>query len=188
MQFMLMQAAADAELTNPLIPNIAEMFVAIVAFAILLFVVVKKVAPAFEKIYVQRSKAIEGGLLEAQRAQQQAAALLDEYNSKLAQSRVEAGEIREKAVREGEKILLDFQQKANSESERIIVLAKKKIAAEHQNALNVLRREVADLALVLAGKVVGEVLSDDERANKVVDRFLVDLETADVNSFVKQDK
>jgi F-type H+-transporting ATPase subunit b len=40
-----------------------------------------------------------------------------------------------------------------------------------------LRSEVGVLATQLASKIVGESLDDDARANRVVDRFLADLET-----------
>ena len=39
-----------------------------------------------------------------------------------------------------------------------------------------LRTEVGTLATQLASKIVGESLNDDERSNRVVDRFLADLE------------
>ena len=42
--------------------------------------------------------------------------------------------------------------------------------------MNSLRTEVGTLATSLAGKIVGEALNDDARSNRVVDRFLADLE------------
>ena len=48
------------------------------------------------------------------------------------------------------------------------------LAAEQ---LGSLRSEVGTLATTLAGRIVGEALTDDERAARVVDRFLADLET-----------
>ena len=48
--------------------------------------------------------------------------------------------------------------------------------AERQQAIASLRAEVGTLATELAGRIVGESLEDDERSNRVVDRFLVDLE------------
>jgi len=41
-----------------------------------------------------------------------------------------------------------------------------------------LQREVGAIALDLAGKIVGEVLTDDARARAAVDRFIADLERA----------
>ena len=43
-------------------------------------------------------------------------------------------------------------------------------------ALTSLRLEVGTLATSLAGRIVGETLEDDDRATRVVDRFLADLE------------
>ncbi len=40
-----------------------------------------------------------------------------------------------------------------------------------------LRSEVGTLALDLAGGVIGETLTDDQKAQAVVDRFLAELET-----------
>ena len=42
-----------------------------------------------------------------------------------------------------------------------------------------LRAEVGTLATQLAGRVVGESLEDDARAQRVVERFLADLESGD---------
>ena len=42
-----------------------------------------------------------------------------------------------------------------------------------------LRSEVGTLALDLAGGVIGETLSDDKRAQSVVDRFLAELEESE---------
>jgi F-type H+-transporting ATPase subunit b len=57
--------------------------------------------------------------------------------------------------------------------------AQVQIEAERQAALVSLRAEVGTLALSLASNIIGETLSDDKRANAVVDRFLVDLEASE---------
>jgi F-type H+-transporting ATPase subunit b len=41
---------------------------------------------------------------------------------------------------------------------------------------------VGTLATELAGRIVGESLQDDDRANRVVDRFLADLEAQPTGS------
>ena len=41
-----------------------------------------------------------------------------------------------------------------------------------------LQREVGQLAVELAGRIVGEVLADDAKARAAVDRFIADLERA----------
>ena len=167
---------AAEEGANPLFPNVWEMLITGIGFLILLFLVVKFVVPAFERVYRERTEAIEGGLAKAKAAQAEAAAARDEYNQQLESARLEAQKIREEARLEGEKILADFKDRANAESARITENAHRTIEAERSAAVVSLRNEVVARAPTLAAKIVGESLDDDARSNRVVDRFLADLE------------
>ena len=173
MTAMLLAAEEGA---SPLFPNVWEMLITAIGFVILLFIAIKFIVPAFEKVYRDRTEAIEGGLAKAKAAQAEAKAARDEYNQQLESARLEAQKIREEARNEGEKILADFKDRANVESARITENAHKAIEAERAAAVVSLRDEVGTLATQLASKIVGESLNDDDRANRVVDRFLADLE------------
>ncbi|MCC9173027.1 MULTISPECIES: F0F1 ATP synthase subunit B [unclassified Arthrobacter] len=168
---------AAEEGANPLIPNIWEILVTLLGFAVLMYIVVKFVVPMFEKTYAERTEAIEGGLKKAEAAQAEASAALDEYKQQLIDARTEANRIREEARAEGAQILADLKAKAGAESARIMEQSHVAIEAERQAAVVSLRSEVGTLATELAGKIVGESLADDARAARVVDRFLDDLET-----------
>ncbi|KAD3436345.1 F0F1 ATP synthase subunit B [Arthrobacter zhaoxinii] len=168
---------AAEEGANPLVPNIWEILVTLLGFAVLMYIVVKFVVPMFEKTYAERTEAIEGGLKKAEAAQAEASAALDEYKQQLIDARTEANRIREEARAEGAQILADLKAKAGAESARIMEQSHVAIEAERQAAVVSLRSEVGTLATELASKVVGESLADDARAARVVDRFLADLET-----------
>ncbi|MCC3290572.1 MULTISPECIES: F0F1 ATP synthase subunit B [unclassified Arthrobacter] len=168
---------AAEEGANPLIPNIWEILVTLLGFAVLMYIVVKFVVPMFEKTYAERTEAIEGGLKKAEAAQAEASAALDEYKQQLIDARTEANRIREEARAEGAQILADLKAKAGAESARIMEQSHVAIEAERQAAVVSLRSEVGTLATELAGKIVGESLADDARAARVVDRFLDDLES-----------
>lgn len=167
---------AASEGANPLIPNPWEILVTGISFAILMFIVVKFVVPAFEKTYAARAEAIEGNIAKAEKAQAEASAALDEYKAQLSDARTEANAIREEARAEGAQILADLKAKAAAESARITEQAQVQIAAERQAAVTSLRAEVGTLATELAGRIIGETLEDDARAARVVDRFLGELE------------
>lgn len=169
---------AAAEGANPLIPNIWEILVTLLGFAVLMFIVVKFVVPMFEKTYAERTEAIEGGLAKAEAAQAEASAALDEYKQQLIDARTEANRIREEARSEGAQILADLKAKAAAESARIMEQSQVTIEAERQAAVVSLRAEVGSLATELASKIVGESLADDARSARVVDRFLDELETS----------
>lgn len=164
--------------SSPLAPNGWEILITGIGFLILLWLVIKYIAPTFEKIYQDRKEAIEGGLAKAEKAQAEAAAAREEYSQQLESARLEAQKIREEAREEGEKILAEFKDRANSEAARITENAQKTIEAERAAAMVSLRSEVGGLATQLAGRIVGESPEDDERSHRVVDRFLSDLEAS----------
>jgi F-type H+-transporting ATPase subunit b len=168
--------SAATEGTNPLVPNVWEMGVVLAGFAVLMYIVVKFIVPMFEKTFAERAEAIEGGIAKAEKAQAEASAALEEYKQQLTDARAEANRIREEARAEGAQILADLKEKAAAESARITAQAHTAIQAERQAAVVSLRAEVGSLATTLAGRIVEESLSDDERSRRVVDRFLADLE------------
>lgn len=176
MHNLMILAAAEGESENPLVPNIWEIVVVGVGFIILMFIVVKYVVPMFERTFAERSEAIEGGIAKAEQAQAEASAALQEYKQQLTDARAEANRIREEARAEGAQILADLKERAAAEAARMTEQAHTAIDAERQAAVVSLRSEVGTLATTLAGRIVGESLNDDDRAARVVDRFLAELE------------
>lgn len=169
----LIQATEDA---NPLLPNPWEALVAAIGFAVLFFLVVKVIAPRFEKAYQNRVEAIEGGINQAEEAKAEAAALKAQYEQQLAESRAEASRMREEARSEAGQIVAEAQEKAAAEASRIREQANAQIEAERASAAAALKADVGTLATNLASKIVGEALEDDARSQRVVDRFLTDLD------------
>ncbi|MCB5275126.1 ATP synthase subunit b [Arthrobacter sp. SO5] len=174
MNQLIISAAVEGQ--SPLVPNPWEMGVVFAGFAVLMYIVVKYVVPMFEKTFAERAEAIEGGIAKAEKAQAEASAALEEYKQQLTDARAEANRIREEARAEGAQILAELKEKAAAESARITAQAHAAIQSERQAAVVSLRAEVGTLATTLAGRIVGEALNDDQRAARVVDRFLADLE------------
>ncbi|MEO7588211.1 MAG: F0F1 ATP synthase subunit B [Arachnia sp.] len=164
---------------GPLAPeHLSEVIVGIVLMLLVFLVMWKAIVPAFEKMYDERSSRIEGGLQRAAAAEAKAAAALAEYKDQLATAREEAARIREDAKNAGAQIVAEARDKASTESARILASGHAQLEAERSQLLTQLRSEVGGLATTLAGKIVGESLTDDERANRTVDRFLAELESA----------
>lgn len=174
----LITLATDEHKLNPLIPHPIEMVLSLVVFGILFFAVKKFVVPNFEKIFEERTTAIEGGLSAAESKQAEADAKLAELEQQLAEARHEAARIREEAREQGAQIVAELRDQAQTEAARIVEHGKAQIEAERQQAVTSLRAEVGTLATSLAGRIVGESLDDDDRSSRVVDRFLAELEGA----------
>jgi len=160
----------------PVLPHPGELIFGIIAFVILYWVVKTKVVPNLEKTYADRTAAIEGGMHQAEEAQQQAQAALEQYNAQLAEARAEAGRIRGEAQEQGAAIIADFRVQAQVEAGRIAEAAHRQIEAERAQAVVSLRSEVGRLSTELASRIVGESLHDEARQSGIVDRFLAELE------------
>jgi F-type H+-transporting ATPase subunit b len=171
-----MRIHLEAATANPLVPNIAEIVVGLVAFSLLFIVLKSRVVPMFEKAFAARTEAIEGGIAKAENAQREAQAALVAYTAQLSDARGEAQAIREEARVQGAAIIEDLRAKAQEEAARITAAAHASIEAERQQAVASLRHEVGALATELASKIVGEALDDQVRQSGIVDRFLNDLE------------
>lgn len=167
------------ETAYPIIPHPAELIAGLIFFGIIWYVVQTRVVPSLEKMYAERTAAIEGGIEKAEAAQQEANAALEEYRRQLSDARGEAQRIREDARAEGAQIIAELRERAQSEAARITGAAEQQIAAERQQALVQLRSDVGALATELASRIVGESLADQARQSRVIDRFLDELESAE---------
>lgn len=168
-------AAAD-EPHNPIIPIWQELVVGTIAFAILCFVLMKFVFPKMEETFRARVEAIEGGIQKAQETQAEANKLLEQYKTQLAEARTEAASIRDEARAEAIAAKDEILTEARSEADRIITAGKDSLAASRQQLLTELRSEVGEIAVDLAGRIVGESLADEARRSGTVERFLTELD------------
>lgn len=166
----------------PILPYLPELIFGLIVFGLFYWFVAKKIVPTLEKVYAERTAAIEGGMQAAEQAQAEAAAAKKQYEDQLGEARAEAARIREQAKEQGAQIIAEMRQQAQSEANRITETAHKQIEAERQQAMVQLRGEVGEISTALASKIVGESLHDEARQSGIVDRFLADLETGAIAS------
>ena len=167
--------AAESEVNILRLP-LDELIIGTLAFGIVFFALAKFAFPAISKTLEDRADAIEGGLARAENSQAEAAAMLEEYRAQLADARGEAANIRAEAQAEKTVMIESARGEAAAAAASVTERAQAQIEAERSQAMASLRRDVSELALTLASKVVGESLTDDARARASVDRFIADLE------------
>ena len=161
---------------NPLVPNLTELILGVVAFFLIFGVLAKVLLPRLSKILAERTDAIEGGLQRAEEAQAEAQRVLAQYRSQLADARQEAARMREEAREQGAQIIAEMRDQASAEGRRLVEQARAQIDADRAQALQSLKAEVGALAVELASRVVEESLTEEARQRRVVDRFLDELE------------
>ncbi|MCW2288345.1 F0F1 ATP synthase subunit B [Leucobacter luti] len=176
---VIFAAAEEGAVQNPLIPAWYDIFWSSVAFIVILIAFWKVFLPKLQAMLDARGEAIEGNIAKADEAQAKAEAALQEYTAQLASARQEAGEIRDSARADATKIIAKAKDDAVTEQARITHAAQAQIEAERQSAAVSLRKDVGSLAIDLASSVVGESLTNDQKASALVDRFLADLEASE---------
>ena len=167
-----------AEEHNVLVPELFEIFWSLVVLALLFGVFLWFVLPKLNAVLDERAAKIEGGMKQAEVAQAEAQAALEEYTAQLTDARAEAARIREDARVEGTQIVTESRARASAEAQRIAESATKQIEAERQQAVVSLRAEVGALATELASRIVGESLADSARQQRVIDSFLDEFEAS----------
>jgi len=125
-----------------------------------------------------REEKIRSQLEQAERAQAEGERLLDEHRRALAA----AEEQSQRIIREGrslaDQMKADILEKANSSARTMIDQAKGEIQREKESALEHLRAEVADLAIMAAGKILDANL-DTPKQRKLVDAVIRDINRGD---------
>jgi F-type H+-transporting ATPase subunit b len=161
-----------------LVPASYDILWSTVVLVVIAVVFYRVVLPKFQAVLDERTAKIEGGLAQAETAQQEAAAAKAEYEQQLQDARAEAGRIRDDARTEATQIVAEAREKATTEQARVVETAQRQIEAERQQAAVSLRADVGSLATELASRIVGESLADEVRRTAVVDRFLDELDAS----------
>ncbi|CAM4011107.1 F0F1 ATP synthase subunit B [Helcobacillus massiliensis] len=171
-------AAKDVPGTALLIPAWSEIIWTLLFLVIFALVFMKFILPKMNRVLDERAEKIQGGLQQAEQAQQEVSRLKETQEQELAEARREAAEIREGARQEGARIIAEAKQRADLEAERSLAAGRQQLDAERTAAAAQLRGEVGTMASELASRIVGESLTDDARSSRVIDRFLDDLESS----------
>ena len=132
----------------------------VVSFAILLFVLYKFAFPGILSVLEEREKKIKESLDQAERHRSDAERKLTEYEAKLAAASREAeGSLSAAKVR-AQRLMEENEQRLAAEAERIKGDATREIDHERRKAIQEIRSQTTDLALMVAEKVVQRSLSD----------------------------
>jgi F-type H+-transporting ATPase subunit b len=164
------------EMPSVLAVPIDELIIGIIAFLVVFGGLAKVALPSIKRTLDERTSAIEGGIERASAAETEANALLEQYRAQLAQAREEASAIRTQAQAERSAMIEEARNEARQAALAVNAAAEAQLAADRSQATAALTRQIGELAVTLAGKVVGQSLTDDARISTTVDDFLDDLE------------
>ncbi len=127
------------------------------------------------KILGEREERVEKTLAQAASSQKEAEALLARYQQQVQNAKQEAQGIVDRAANLGEQMRQEIVRNAESEAIRAMTRAKAEITAEKDKALSQIRDEVASLAVLAAGKIIGRSMTVADH-EKMVKDFVAELD------------
>jgi F-type H+-transporting ATPase subunit b len=151
--------------------NLFWVIVAAANFAVFFMLAWKIVIEPLGERLQERRERIEQGLKDADAARRDRESAADQGQAVLNQARREGSEIVQRAQTVADEARSKSVTDTQVEIERMRERAVTEIDTERKRALADVRSQVADLALLAAGKVVGETMSD-EREKRLVNDFL----------------
>ncbi|MBQ9843888.1 MAG: F0F1 ATP synthase subunit B [Oscillospiraceae bacterium] len=126
------------------------------------------------KIIADRQKEIDDMYEAAGAAKESAAALETEYKQKLSVAAETSERMVKEAVARGQSREEEIIRQANREADAIRDKAAADIAQEKKKAINDAKDEISEMALAIAGKVVGRELNAADQAS-LLDHFIEEL-------------
>ena len=143
----------------------------LLAFLVIFYFLAKYGFPAITKMVEDRKAYIDESLRKAHEA--------NEGETLLKEARERQSQILSEAASTRDAIIEQAQVKAREEGARIISEAKAQIEAEKQNAISDIRKQVAELSVSIAEKILRERLSGEADQMKYVDKLLDELSSND---------
>ncbi|MFH1571677.1 MAG: F0F1 ATP synthase subunit B [Gemmatimonadota bacterium] len=116
----------------------------------------------------ERERRIAEALAGAQLAQEEAQESLRQHQEALIEAETRASQLVSEARHAAERLHEEILLRAREEADRLLAQARRSTEAERRQAVAALRREMADLAIRVAGAVLQANL-DDERNRQLAD-------------------
>ncbi|MGI5913932.1 MAG: F0F1 ATP synthase subunit B [Bacteroidales bacterium] len=163
-------------LSNSLIsPGVGTIFWSTTIFLLFFFILAKFAWKPILTMIKQREETIQNSLDAAAQAREEVVKLKGD-NEEILRKAKEEREIMLKEARDiRDKMMAEARDKASIEAEKLISKAKNDIELEKTKALSEIKDQVATLSVAIASKLIGEQLSKGAEQQKLIDKYLKDI-------------
>lgn len=143
-------------------------------FILLVAFTMKYIWPHLMKAIDERQQKIADGLAAADRGKHELELAHHKAAEILRDAKLNAANFIEQANKRAATIVEEAKEHARSETERMLTLARNEIAIERTSAREVLRQEIAGIALQSAQKVLGRHI-DSATDDKLIEQFIAEV-------------
>lgn len=156
-------------------PNPGTIFWMLIIFGITLFILRKFAWKPILNSLKDRQESIANALNSAEQARKEMKELKADNEKIIAEARRERDIILKEAKEIKEKIVAEAKEKAGTEAQKNIELARQQIQSEKMAAINDIKKQVAELSVMIAEKVIKKELENKDRQEKMVDGLVDDI-------------
>lgn len=157
---------------NPLLRPDPGLFIwTIITFLVLLTLLARFAWGPLLRALESRQEMIRKSLDDAEEARRELERLHLESAQILKQARVQAESIMSQSRSDAERLREELKQKARAEADTIVRTAGRQIQLETAQALQQIRREAADLSVMIASKLIQRNLSKEDN-DRLIDEAL----------------
>lgn len=150
-----------------LLPN-GTFFIELILFIIVLAIVAKVILPPIQRTLAERERIVRSSLQAGEEGRAEAERLVAEREALLARARTEARARFDEVAQENEARRAEARQRAEAERARLVDEAIGQLEAGRQAARAAVLRDVGDLAVAAAARVLGRPV-DPARHQAVLD-------------------
>lgn len=145
----------------------------LINFVLLLFLLRLFLYKPILTMLAERKSKIQDSLAQADKARQEADLQRAEFRRELEDARRSSQEAANRVAQETEKMRAAILEAAHGEADQIKQQARQQFDLERQQAVTDLQRQVSDLAIEIARKVIGRTVAVDEQAQRqLISQFL----------------
>ena len=156
-------------------PNPGTIFWMIIIFGIVLFILKKFAWKPILNALKEREESIANALNSAEEAKKEVAGIKADNERIITEARREKDAILKEAKELKEKIVAEAKEKAGQEAQKTIDHARQQIDAEKTAAISEIKKQVAELSLLIAEKVIKKQLDAKGEQGKMVDGLIDDI-------------
>ncbi|MDQ3539450.1 MAG: F0F1 ATP synthase subunit B [Chloroflexota bacterium] len=150
-----------------------QLVIQLIAFLVFIWLLWKFAVGPIVKVLDQRQERIGESMAAAERMQAELKATQSRNEEVLLEARREAQDILSTARLNGEQMMTRARDEANAQAETYLTRAQESLRQETEQARQQLRREVADLAVLAAGRIIRKEL-DPQAQSRLIEQTLSD--------------
>jgi F-type H+-transporting ATPase subunit b len=163
-----------------LIPKLGEWIPMLLGFIILWIVLAKFGWPAFTGMIDKRTATIKESLERAETARIESERLFEESRAQLEEAKKQATQIIADAKATGDVVRAEMMEQAKEDARLLVDKANAVIETEKKTAIAQLQSSVADISVSVAGRLIGQDLSDADH-RRLIEHYLAEAGNLNAN-------